>query len=352
MYVLLPYSSYAMNKFLYIFLFAGIFLFACNGQEQKKKSPEKTAQVQKANSLEELNRKIEEEPGNAGLYMQRAAIYQQQIKTNDAIVDVQRAIALDTLNTAYYLVLADYYMQAGQLKNTIGVLKKVLSIEPENTAALNKMAEINLLIRKYKDVFTYTTKALEADPYNAKSFFIRGYTYKEMGDTGRAIENFMQTVKYEPDNYRALTELGLIYSARKNPMAVDYFNNAIAADSSEALAWYYLAMYYQNNDMLNEALDIYRDLMKHHPEFQYAYYNTGYIYLELLKVPDEAIPYFNQALQVNPNYYEAYFNRGLCYEILGDVTRAEEDYNAALRIRPNYQKAIDGLNRVHEIMRR
>ena len=340
-----------MNKTLFFLLIWSFLLFACNAQDRKSKK-DMEAKKPQATSLDELDAQIASNPDDAELYVERAAFYMAKQQTHKAIQDMQEAIKRDTANADYYLTLSDYFMQAGQLKNTIGVLKKVLSMEPQNTDALNKMAEINLMIRKYKDVFTYTTQTLEADPYNAKAFFIRGYTYKEMGDTARAIENFQQTVKYDPKNYRALTELGLIYSTRKNELAVDYFKNAIAADSSEALAWYYLAMYYQNNDMLNEALDIYRDLMKVHPDFPYAYYNTGYIYLELLKVPDEAVPYFTQAIQINPGYYEAYFNRGLCFEILGDVYKAQEDYNAALKIRPNYQKAIDGLNRVHEIMSR
>jgi tetratricopeptide (TPR) repeat protein len=135
-------------------------------------------------------------------------------------------------------------------------------------------------------------------------------------------------------------------------LAIDYFKNAIAIDSVSEIAYYNLAMFYQTNDYLNAALDIYRKLMKIKPQFTYSYYNTGYIYMELLKVPDEAIPYFTQAIKINPNYYEAYFNRGLCYEILGDLFKARDDYKTALKLHTNYAKAIEGLNRVDEIMSR
>ena len=135
-------------------------------------------------------------------------------------------------------------------------------------------------------------------------------------------------------------------------MAIEYFKNAIAIDSLNEIAYYNLAMYYQSNDYLNEALDIYRTLIKIKPGFTYSYYNTGYIYMELLKVPDEAIPYFTQAIKINPNYYQAYFNRGLCYEILGDLYKAKDDYKTALKLHTNYDKAIEGLNRLDEIMSR
>jgi len=325
-----------------------MFLFACNGQDQNID----TAITVKADNLEELTLKIEQNPKEVTLLIQRAEYYQKNNQINNAIADIQAALNIKPDNTDYYLILVDYFMQAGQLKNTIGVLKKILSIDPKNSEALLKMAEINLILKKYPDVFVYASSVLENDPYNGKAFFIRGYAYKEMGDTAKAIENFMETVKHDPKNYNALVELGLIYSARRNEIAIDYFNNAIAVDSTKEGAYYYIGMFYQNNDYLNEALDIYRELMANKPDFPYSYYNTGFIYLELLKVPDEAIPYFTQAIQVNPSYYEAYFNRGLCYEILGDVYNAQTDYQTALKYNPNYAKAIDGLNRITEIMRR
>jgi tetratricopeptide (TPR) repeat protein len=337
-----------MSKIISVFFLISLFLFSCNGQEQNKK---KDIQQQE-NSLEVLTQKIEQSPNDASLLIQRADFYQKNMQTNNAIADMQAALNIEPQNTDYYLILVDYFMQAGQLKNTIGVLKKILSIDSKNSAALLKMAEINLILKKYPDVFVYTNSVLENDPYNAKAFFIRGYSYKEMGDTNKAIENFRETVKYDPKNYNAFNELGLIFTARRDIIALDYFKNAIAVDSVKEDAYYYIGMYYQNNDYLNEALDIYRELIKRSPNFPYSYYNTGFIYLELLKVPDEAIPYFTQAIQVNPNYFEAYFNRGLCFEILGDVYKAQDDYQMALKIHPEYQKAIDGLNRIHEIMNR
>jgi len=337
-----------MIRIIPILLMLSLFIFSCNGQ--KKDTPKNVAP--KESSLESLNAKIEQNPKDAGLLVQRAAFYEKKMQTNKAIADMQAALNLEPENTDYYLTLADYFMQAGQLKNTIGVLKKILSIDPKNSGALLKMAEINLILKKYNDVFVYANTILENDPYNSKAFFIRAYTYKELGDTAKAVENFRETVKYDPKNYNALNELGLIFSAKKDIIAIDYFKNAIAVDSTKEDAYYYIGMFYQNNDYLNEALDVYRDLIKRSPKFPYSYYNTGYIYLELLKVPDEAIPYFTQAIQVSPNYFEAYFNRGLCFEILGDVYKAQSDYQMALKLHPGYQKAIDGLNRVKEIMSR
>ena len=337
------------TKIIPVVLLFSLFLFSCNGQN---KTTTERKVVPKANSIEELNQKIENDPENAIHLAQRAKMYQEANQMNQAIADIQTALNKDPNNIDYYLRLSDYYLATGQLKNAMGVLKKVLTLDQKNTEALLKMGEINLMVRKYKDVFTYANAVLEHDPYNAKAFFMRGYTYKEVADTARAIENFMECVKYDPNHYNANVELALIYSNKRDALAIDYFKNAIAIDSINEIAYYNLGMFYQNNDYLNEALEIYRTLIKVKPKFPYSYYNTGYIYMELLKVPDEAIPFFTQAIQINPNYYEAYFNRGLCYEILGDLYKAKDDYLIALKLHTNYEKAILGLNRIDEIMSR
>lgn len=338
-----------MNKIISIILLSGLFLIACNGQDIKKGQKQ---EINELNSIEKLNKSIEADPENAVHYAQRAKLHQESNDLNNAIADIQIALNKDPNNTEYYLQLTDYYLTTGQMKNAIGVIKKVLTIDPKNTDALLKMGEINLMVRKYPEVFTSANAVLEHDPYNSKAFFMRGYTYKEMGDTIRAIENFMDCLKNDPKHYNANIELALIYSKQKNAMAIDYFNNAIAIDSINEIAYYNLGMFYQSNDYLNEALSTYKTLMSIKPRFPYSYYNTGYIYMELLKVPDEAIPFFTQAIQINPNYYEAYFNRGLCYEILGDLYKAKDDYKIALKLKTNYSKAIEGLNRIDEIMSR
>ena len=335
-------TFYAMNKFLSIILLFSLFLVSCTEPTNTASKPKTT----KPTSLESIQNKLEKDPTNAVFLAERAELYFQMNSLNQAIADIQAAINSDPNNVTYYLKLTDYFMAAGQLKNAMGVLKKVLTIDAKNTEALLKMGEINLMVRKYQEVFTYANAVLEIDPYSSKAYFIRAYTYKELADTSRATENFMQCLKNDPKNYNANIELGLIFSAKKNSLAIEYFQNALKIDSISEIAYYNLGMFYQNNDYLNEALEIYRKLMTVKPNFPYSYYNTGYIYMELLKAQSEAIPYFTKAIAKKENYFEAYFNRGLCYEITGDVQRAREDYLTALKLQHNYEKAIEGLNRL------
>ncbi len=297
-------------------------------------------------SIESLSQQIEKEPKQADLYFQRAKLYRKKLDLTKSIEDMQYAIKLAPDSVSYYMELADLFMQTGNIKNTLGILTKVTSLAPQDENAWIKIGEIYLIQKQYQEVFNFANKALAANPYSHRAFFLKAYSYKEMGDTNQAIFQFQECLKQDPSNYEANIELGILFMALKNDIAITYFKNAKQIDSLKTDAYYDLGLFYQNTDRLNEAIDEYKEIIRLNPKFPYSYYNIGYIYLELLKIADQAIPYFTKAIEADQKYMEAYYNRALSYERLGDVLNAQQDYKAALLLKPNYERAIDGLNRV------
>ncbi len=313
-----------------------------NSNVKKTKAP--------INKIEELSKNIQSNPNKLELYIERANLYIQKNNINNAIIDYQKAISIAPDSITYYMKIADLFLQQGQIKNTLDILNKVTKVNPNYTQAWIKIGEIHLMFKKYPEVFKYANKALEIDPYNDKAFFLKAYAYKENADTNKAIDNFQQCLKFNPNNYEANVELGILFMGLKNKLAINYFENAISLDSSKILAYYDLGLFYQDNDMLNEAMATYKKLNKIDPSFPNSYYNIGYIYLQILNISEESIPYFTKAIEVKPDYYQAYFNLGLAHEKLGDILNAEKNYKEALRINPNYNHAITALNRVQEII--
>ena len=302
----------------------------------------------KAETIESLSIKIENEPNNISLLEQRKKLFLEQQNYQRAIADLQHCINLTPDSSKYYIELAGLFMEKGNINNTLGLLEKASKIDPLNPKIWNNVAEIYLLYKKYPDVIKFANKSLEVDPYNAKAFFIKGYAFMESENKQEAIHNFLECLKNDPNNYNANMELGALYFETKNDLAITYYKNAITIDSNKINAYYNLGLYYQNNDYLNEAIDTYKDIIAKDSLFPNSYYNIGYIYLELLKVTDMAVPYFSKSINVKPDYKEAYFNRALCFEEVGNIMQAQVDYKKALEIDPNYQLAIEALNRVEQ----
>ncbi len=328
----------SINTIGIIILILVFFISACNNKEASKQPL----------NIVELTKAIDNNPNNVSFLSKRAQLYFNKSKYDLAIADLQQALNLAPDSITFYMRIADNFMKIGKVKNAMGILKKVTTIDKNYTDAWIKLGEIHLMFRKYQDVFNYANKALEADQYSDMAYFLKAYTYKEMKDTNMAILNFQECLKNNPQNYNANIELGILFMSLKNPLSINYFNNAIDIDSTKIDAYYDLGLFYQNNDMLNEAIATYKKIIRINPKFSSSYYNIGYIYLELLNISDKSIIYFTKAINADPNYYKAVYNRGLAYEKLGDIMNAKIDYKEALRIKPNYEKAIEGLNRIEK----
>lgn len=322
-----------------------VLIGGCNGKKKKNELLEETRPV----GLTEINQKIKNNPNDASAYNARAEYYINNNFINEAAKDANKAIQLDPNNSKYYITLSSIFLITGKVASSRSVLEKALSLNPEDTEVLLKLGELYLYIKDYKKTNEYINQALEINKFNPKIYFLRGYIKMETGDTLNAISDFQITVDQDQEFYEAYIQLGILYASQKNQIAVDYYNNALNIVPNSIEAYYNLAMFYQNTDEYNKALETYTTILAIDTKFKYAYFNMGFIQLEYLGVYNVAIQSFTDAIKCDPEYAEAYFNRGLAFETLGDIINARKDYEKSLQIRRNYQKAINGLNRLDKV---
>ncbi len=335
-------------KFLRLFFLAVLIstiFIACSGSDKKKKDTEIVSDTTSAELLL-LNKQIAADPGNADLYNKRAKYYSENLLFEEALTDISKAMNIDSSKAEYFLTLSDIYFGTGKIKNCQAAIQKSINLDPEYTDALLKMGELNLYFKEYAKTLDYLNKALAINKINAKAYFMKGMTYKEMGDTAKAVSNFQTAVEQDGDYYHAYIQLGLIFSTRHNKLAEDYYNNALKLNPKSIEALYGLGMYYQEIAEYNSAIAAYDSIISINPKYKQAHFNLGYIHLVYLQVYSQAIKHFTNAISCDPDYAEAYYNRGYSYELSGDVTSAKADYKKALELKTNYQKAIDGLNRI------
>lgn len=337
-------------------LMAAFFLFSCNGGETKQ-TQEANHDKQKSEANEQLGQiailtdSLRMDSTNADLYNKRALEYLKKRKMARALRDVNEALELAPDEPEFLITLSDVYFALSQPQKTRQTLLKTLDLDPGNTNAMLKLAELNLYFRDYMGVNSYADRAIATDPGFAQAYFIKAFAAKEQGDTLEAIRQFQTAVDKDPRHYEALIQLGVLYSAQNNPLAVDYYKRALELDPKSIEALYNLGMYYQGNEMYNEAIKAYNDIITIDPAFKMSYYNLGYIHLAYLGVYQEAVKYFTRAIEADPSYFQAYYNRGYARELMGDVMNARSDYERALEIRPNYNPAISGLNRLDQLGR-
>lgn len=328
-----------------------LVLVSCKNEEEKQLD----AQAEKADSLsiklnsaelKAINSSILKDPGNPALYNKRAQVYMSIKQLEEAVFDAKRAIRLDSVNSEYYMTLVDVYFTQNNTRLAKELLEIIEKKFPENVEGLLKLAEIYFLVRQYQKGLDYVNKALKVDENYAKAYYIKGTIYKESGDTARAISNLVTATEQDNTFEDAFYDLGIIYAARKNPLAMEYYNSALRINPSNANILYARAKLLQDLGKIDQAISEYESMILKNKDCDQCLYNLGALFLEIKNEPGKAIDYFNRAIEINPNYADAFFARGYANEKLNNKKSAKSDYETCLNLNPGHEWAAEALDKL------
>lgn len=334
-------------KIMFFLLSLGTsILISCIGTNNKAETETIDSTAQNIpEELKQLNERLKSEQNNPDIYHQRAQYYYNAQRYSEGLADILRAVNIDSSKAAYFLTLSDLYFVNNQTAKTKEALEKCIQLDEKNIDAMLKLAELYLYVRKYEQSVKYINMALKQDKYNAKAYFMKGMNYKELKDTARAISSMQTAVEQDQQYYHAYMQLGLLCAAKKNPLAVEYYKNAIRIKPESIEALYSLGKYYQDTEDFDKALNTYSELVHLETNNINAYYNMGVIQLLNLKKYDIAINYFTTAIKINPKYVQAYYGRGLSYQALGNKKQATADFQACIDINPHFEPALEALKK-------
>ncbi len=331
------------TKFLSISLILIIFSTFAGCKNKKNDTSNK---ILKRDPIALISEEIKKDGNNPELYNKRAKLYLLSNQTNTALNDINKALQLDEKNSDFYLTLSDIYFATVQIEKSKEAINKALSLNNKNSEAFLKLAELNLYLKQYDETQKNADIAIDIEKNTSQAYFIKGYAYKEKGDSTKAVTQFLKTIEVNPEHFEAYMQLGLMFSNRKSKNAIDYFNSALNLKPKSIEAYYALGMFQQENGNPDAAIKAYKSIITIDTKYKAAYYNIGYIYLEYKKDFKEALNYFGDAIKTDNDYAEAYYNRGYAYEFLKDYQNARKDYKKAIDLKHNYQNAIEAMNRL------
>jgi tetratricopeptide (TPR) repeat protein len=317
---------------------------SCKTGSQKEKSGDSNDSIPE--QLADLNRQIARDPDNPLYLHHRADYFMQQGLYEPALKDVNKAILLDSLNPDLYITRGEVLVSMGNLRESVMSLDNAVSLDPKNIKAWLKLAEVSILFGNYTKSVEYLDKVLTLDRYNAKAYYFKGMIFLETGDTTRGTEFLKQAAQFDPEFFDANLQLGILHAARKDRLALDYYNTCLNIEPGNPEVEYNIGLFYQETGDLVKAMQVYEKIINLHHDFSKAYYNMGYISLVYFKHFSEAARYFTAAIRLDSAYVDAWYNRGFSYELMERTDSARHDYRQALDIEVNYPKAVEALNRL------
>jgi len=299
-------------------------------------------------TLAALNKKIKANPNNASLYYQKADYLLNNGIISEALMNFIVSVDLDSTNVKTWSKLSDVYMLMENYIDAENAMIQVLKLDPDNEDALLKLAKYYIIFFNYDDAKTYLDKALSKNDLNAQAYELYGTYYLEQGDTARAVGLFNRAVELDDKLYESYLTLALLFDLRSNPVAIDYYKNAIRVRPNSLHAQYRLAYYLQEKSgRIDEAMEMYDAMLEKNPQYYHALYNKGYIYLVYKKDPRTAVDYFRQAAEVSDRKTpDALYNIAYCLELMDNKAEARRLYKQILELFHDYQLAIEGQRRV------
>lgn len=318
--------------------------------------PEAGSDAVVVDSLAWFNDRIAEAPGDAAVYLDRAAFHLRNLRTGDGIEDFARAVRIDSTRLEVRHQLGALRFGIQDFEGAVREWEGALRTDAQHVPSLLSLAEVDLLLRSYDRALKRINDALRIDEKLDDAYFLKGRLYLETGDTVTAASSFQTVVEVAPDRYDAYIQLGLLYAAANDDLAIEYFRTARALLPNSIEAMYDEAIYLQEHGdaegvRFSEALALYDRILELDPGNASAAFNKGFVHLEYLSQYDSAAFWFDAAIARLPQYHQAHFNKGLSLESLGDLNGALAAYDAALSFQPAYTPAAIAKGRVMEALR-
>ncbi len=197
----------------------------------------------------------------------------------------------------------------------------------------------------WKDSITLWTNVLDQFPHVGVALNNRGNIYgKEKGDLDRAMQDFNNSIQFDPNYENAYVNRGIVFCIRgKFDLAILDFNKALALKPDYFDATFNRGIAYTQTNQFEKAIEDFSILQMTNADDSRIYACRGRAF-SLSKKYDEALKDLSRAIEINPSYPEAYYNRSSVFYNRNQFKEAYSDVQHAVdlgaNVEPKFFEAI------------
>ncbi|MEK7812527.1 MAG: tetratricopeptide repeat protein, partial [Candidatus Desantisbacteria bacterium] len=300
-------------------------------------------------AIEELEQVVSLEPENVSAVYLLARSYAMNRNIDSAANNYKKVIELYPSNISAYLELADISIDHEQYAEAVSLLEKVLLLNPEEGGVFLTLASIyqfqgdnqkakeyyhkglellpghvhgrkKLLLLCFEEnnidaVIEQAVNILRIESDDAVTHFILGTVYKKKKMFDEALKELKTSISLEKNMSQGYIQLAYIYlHQKKTQEAVNILNKSMNLPSSNQTIEIplLLGLIYLQNKQYEEAIEVYRRILWHHPDNQEAWYQMGMANEQLEHITKSA-GCFYKCIKINPKHANAYNYIGYMY---------------------------------------
>lgn len=326
-----------------------LFLLLCLACQQKgtrREADKPGDSVLHSALLLPLTDSIRQFPDNANLYFRRGLLL---FNTDPALAlnDFEQAAQLDPKATDHWAGAGEAALVTEQYEKAAGHFEQALHTLPGNPYLQYRLATAWIEKGHYKRADSLAAVMGQQKEAVPQSFYLKARIAEDQKDTTQAIAHLKAAIAAagKESEYNAVLELADLLHARRATDAPQYYELALELDPTNADPLFELARYYEALGKTKEATATYKRCVETDPGYAPAYIALGK--QETARRQWKAgLSYFNLAARARPNEAEAYYYRGQCYEQLGNLAAAADDYRKAISFKRDYTAAIKALGEI------
>lgn len=285
-------------------------------------------------------------PGDAGVMVGLAEVYQNQGQVSRAEDEYRRALVVESSSEQASLGLAQLYLQKNEPDKALDLLKKTAVANPRSSRVHllladiyekkgdTKQAEYERLLGGRKGATAVVTEL----PPQAEGIVL-GDQLAAKGEIDRAAEAYRSVLKTLPDAVQPYERLGALYlKAGRDGEAITAYREASYRQSVNPEVHYNLGLLYEKRNQLDEAVVSYKRAIEKQPEFAEARLKLADIRMARGNT-QEAVEQYSEFLKLKPESADIHLKLARILVKTKALPQAVESYLAVLKLAPENPEA-------------
>ena len=237
-------------------------------------------------------------------YILLGRIREREEQIPEALAYFEKAYTLEPQNAALKISYAKILGRSSRFTQAAEICEELLANEDVNAdpSLKNRIGIVLTEIRKDDLAFKVLTEVKDADKADAETWNYLGILYFRQQQFDKASAAYVKSIELDPKIAKTYNNLGTLYltafSQKKDPqlrdMAMKAFNKALELEPALISALNGRAAAYKFNNQAREALNDWKKIIAHQPNYIDAYFNIGVTLLEL-NAKKEALEYLKIA---------------------------------------------------------
>ncbi len=205
-------------------------------------------------------------------------------------------------NQGLFLTLANDFIEEDRHKDAAWILTELLRLNPDHSK-LHYMAGLAFeAIEEYPEAIEHYRQVKQDSMHFKRSLILIAFLYKDMGETGRAIQWLKKQHEKFPEDVDIMTYLGFFHETNEEyDKALAVLNKGLAMVPDNPAILFRLGVVQDKTGLKSDSIETMKKVIELEPENANALNYLGYTYAEMDIELDTAESLIKRALEIKPD---------------------------------------------------